>query len=137
MAETAVPSLYSALVLRLESSPFLVGDKVYEVGKVPAGSRRPYVTLANFGEGTLGASRFMQRGHNNTTKLNCWGDTQLLAMKCFAEAKRLLDGYRLTLQGHTAQRAYLDYLTDFAEPEEEIGGHVVVASLRLGTRVAP
>lgn len=129
MAETAVVSLHQALAQHLRGRVTL-----YDEGEVPPNSPRPYAVLGAFGEGTIGNSHFMRRGHSNTVQIRWWGDTKYKAMLAFAAGKQLLDGWRLGLPGLDSQRVRLDYTTDFPEPDKTVGGHVIISTFSLGTR---
>jgi hypothetical protein len=51
----------------------------------------------------------------------------------YEQGKTALHRVALTVAGHTLVRGTLSRLTDFAEPDPEIGGHVVVGVYRTET----
>lgn len=134
-ASPTVP-LRVALDTALQTSTLLVGDKVYLEGSHKLrGAALPYIVIATGTE--VPDDRYnAQRGHENTTQLKCWGNDKHQAELVYAELKAKVDGVTLTVAGHGVSRGRIEKLADFAEPNAEVTGHVVVARYRNTSQVA-
>lgn len=135
MAETDVLALHTALITRLGLATLLAGDKAFNEDEVPRGAPMPYAVLGAVSSGRDGANRYGQPGHLTNVMIRWWATNRVRAMLCFQQGCTLLDGYRLTLDGHVWERGRLVWITNFSEPDPEIGGYVVASQYRCRTSV--
>lgn len=127
MTVTAVWPIQVAVATLLQSIP---GLGVHQEGEVLRTDPLPYAVLGAATEPGDSRRYFSQPGLDQTLRINFWADTKLNALAAFASGKVKLDGVVLTLTGYgKSVRSTLSLVTDFAEPDPEIGGHVVVGSL--------
>ena len=128
---SAVNPLRVAVVTALEATS--VGQSVFHEGDVSRDTPLPYLVL---GAATEGRGTFYQRaGHDGTVQIKCWAEDSWAAQVLYEEVETALDGVTLTVAGHQLIQAEVSRLTDFAEPNPEVGGHVVIALLRTRSLV--
>lgn len=144
MIPSPTVALRNALVAALEAgATILVGDKVYMEGTVPrllasgVAVKLPYVVVGTGSETRDGVSHYNAVfRHENTAQLKCWGKDKNQAELVYAEVKGKLDQTALAISGHGTGYGLISKVTDFAEPNPEVGGHVVVALYRITSQVA-
>jgi hypothetical protein len=132
---TAIPPLRVSIFTALETITMLAGDKVYHEGDVPRTAALPYIIIGTATETKAGANRIGQPGQEQTHQIKCWGSTSWEAQQVYEQAVLKLDGVILVVLNHRNVFCQMEYLTDFPEPNPEIGGHVVVGRLRSRTIV--
>jgi uncharacterized protein DUF3168 len=130
---TAIPPLRVAIFAALETITMLAGDKVYHEGDVPRTSVLPYIVVGTATETKTGAGFIGQPGQEQTHQIKCWGDNSWVAQQVYEQAVLKLDGQILTVLNHRNVLCQMEYLTDFAEPNPEVTGHVVIGRLRTRT----
>lgn len=135
MTATAVWPIQVAVVTALEAITMLAGDKVYQEGSVPRKAALPYIVLGAWTE-PEDERYYKQPGRDQEGFIRCWGTDKAQALAVYAEAVLKLDGVTLTVTGHRMVRGKLGMVTDFAEPDPEVRGHVVIARYRSQTLVA-
>jgi Protein of unknown function (DUF3168) len=119
----------------LQTSSFFAGDKLYLEGSVPRTAALPYVVLGTGTEVPLDTYNGQYR-HEATAQLKTWGQDKDQAELGYAELKSKLDNTLLTVTGHGTGKARITKIADLAEPDPEIGGHQVVALLRIRLQAA-
>jgi hypothetical protein len=131
MTVTAVWPIQVAVATQLAT---ISGLGVHQEGEVSRSDALPYAVLGSATEPGDSRRYSGQPGLDQTLRINFWADTKLNAYAAYASGKVKLDGVILTLTGYgKSVRATLSFVTDFAEPDPEIGGHVVVSELRTRT----
>jgi hypothetical protein len=136
-ASPTIP-LRNALVAVIKAgATILQGRMVYLEGSdALRGAALPYVILGTGTETPEGVSRYNgQEAHESTVQLKCWGNDKHQAEQAYEELKAKVDNVALTIAGHGIGRGRLSKLADLPEPNPEVGGHQVVARLRLITQV--
>lgn len=129
MTASAVNPLRVSVVTALEATS--AGTKVYHEGDVPRDVSLPYIVL---GTATEDEGEFIQQpGQDGTIQVKCWAEDSWAAQELYAEAKTVLHEVMLAVSGHRLIRGRLSRLTDFAEPNPEVGGHVVIGLYRSQT----
>lgn len=139
MIPSPTVALRYALFAVLEAgATILAGDKVYMEGSDQLrGADLPYVILGTGTETRDGVSRYNAiHRHENTAQVRCWGHDKDEAERVYVEVKGKLDEMPLVITGHGTAYGRVSKVTDFAEPNPEVGGHVVVALYRVISQVA-
>ena len=138
MIPSPTTPLRDALVAKIETgATILSGDKVYLVGSVPRTAALPYVVIGTGTETRDGVSLYNAvHRHQNTTQLTSWGRDKAQAEAVYAEIKAKLDEIPLVVAGHGTAYGRVSKVSDFAEPNPEVGGHAVVALFRVISQVA-
>lgn len=137
-ASPSVP-LRNAIDTVVQTSSFFAGNKLYLEGSdALRGAALPYVIYGTCTETFEGADSYNgQRSHDSTVQLKAWGADKHQAEQGYAELKAKLDEAALSVTGHIVTRpGRLSKVTDFPEPNPEVGGHVVVTQYRIRTLAA-
>jgi hypothetical protein len=127
-----VPSAVNPLRVAIETAlnATAAGERVFD-SEAQRDTPLPYIVFGTASEDEGGF--YAKPGSNGSIQIKFWAEDSWAAQELYEQGKTALHRVALTVAGHTLVRGTLSRLTDFAEPDPEIGGHVVVGVYRTET----